>query len=246
MKILRHEAGARDRQRLQAAAAPPAPAAVRPVLHAVSGVSAPPKPYSKSFVLHLDSWYTQSHPDEDFAETFAVWLNPESDWRLRYADWPAVKKLEYMDSFDGRGRRQAGWWCTPAAASSHSTPSARRCAAHYCGSGATTESSIPNFYDRDLRKLFSDRTGARRQHEGRALHRPGCGLTYAGIGIASWTGKYQYTINQVLENMIKRANELNLRLAGPEERAKLDFIVLLTVQTMNYLHGGHPPGRPFA
>ena len=43
-----------------------------------------PKPYSKSFVLHLDSWYAQSHPDEDFAETFAVWLNPDADWRSRY------------------------------------------------------------------------------------------------------------------------------------------------------------------
>ena len=56
-----------------------------------------PKPYSKSFVLHLDSWYAQSHPDEDFAETFAVWLNPHSQWRERYADWPALKKLEYVD-----------------------------------------------------------------------------------------------------------------------------------------------------
>ena len=57
-----------------------------------------PKPYSKSFVLHLDSWYAQSHPDEDFAETFAVWLNPESDWRARYVGWPALKKLEYVDT----------------------------------------------------------------------------------------------------------------------------------------------------
>ena len=56
--------------------------------------------------------------------------------------------------------------------------------------------------------------------------------------VASWTGEYQYTIDQVLENMIKRANELNLRLAGHEERAKLDFTILLTVQTMNYLHSG--------
>jgi hypothetical protein len=56
--------------------------------------------------------------------------------------------------------------------------------------------------------------------------------------VASWTGEYQYTIDQVLENMITRANELNLRLAGPEERVKLDFIVLLTVQTMNFLHSG--------
>jgi hypothetical protein len=38
--------------------------------------------------------------------------------------------------------------------------------------------------------------------------------------------------------MIKRANELDLRLAAPEDRAKLDFLVLLTVQTMNYLHSG--------
>src|SRR6478752_329780 len=56
-----------------------------------------PKPYSKSFVLHLDSWYAQSHPDEDFAETFAVWLS-QPDWRERYAEWPALKKLEYMDA----------------------------------------------------------------------------------------------------------------------------------------------------
>src|SRR5437773_3246711 len=48
-----------------------------------------PKPYSKSFVLHLDSWYAQSHPAEDFAETFAVWLGPEEAWRRRYQGWPA-------------------------------------------------------------------------------------------------------------------------------------------------------------
>ena len=58
--------------------------------------------------------------------------------------------------------------------------------------------------------------------------------------VAEWTGEYQYTIDQVIEDMIKRANELNLRLREPEDQAKLDFIILLTVQTMNYLHsGGH-------
>jgi hypothetical protein len=56
-----------------------------------------PKPYSKSFVQHLDRWYAQSHPDEDFAETFAVWLDPQSMWSTRYAGWPAQRKLEYMD-----------------------------------------------------------------------------------------------------------------------------------------------------
>ena len=56
--------------------------------------------------------------------------------------------------------------------------------------------------------------------------------------VAEWTGEYQYTIDQVIENMIKRANELNLRLRGPGGATKLDFTIMLTVQTMNYLHSG--------
>src|SRR4029078_4889759 len=56
-----------------------------------------PKPYSKSFVQHLDHWYAQSHPDEDFAETFAVWLDPSSMWATRYAGWPTLRKLESLD-----------------------------------------------------------------------------------------------------------------------------------------------------
>ena len=56
--------------------------------------------------------------------------------------------------------------------------------------------------------------------------------------VAGWTGIYQYTIDQVLGDMLKRANELNLRLRNEEEKTKSDFIVMLTVQTMNYLHSG--------
>jgi hypothetical protein len=94
----------------------------------------------------------------------------------------------------------------------------------------------PHFYDRDLRRLFSDspehatnmkaaRFIARVRREVRRM-------------VAGWTGEYQYTIDQVLENMIKRTAEMNLRLSGPEERTKLDFTIMLTVQTMNYLHSG--------
>ena len=56
-----------------------------------------PRPFSRSYVVHLDDWYAQSHPDEDFAETFAVWLTPGLDWRKRYAGWKALQKLEYVD-----------------------------------------------------------------------------------------------------------------------------------------------------
>jgi hypothetical protein len=56
-----------------------------------------PRPGSRRFVQHLGAWYAQSHPTEDFAETFAVWLKPRSRWRSDYADWPALAKLEYVD-----------------------------------------------------------------------------------------------------------------------------------------------------
>lgn len=56
-----------------------------------------PRTTSKSFVMHLGHWYAQSHPSEDFAETFAVWLAPNSTWRADYGDWLALRKLRYVD-----------------------------------------------------------------------------------------------------------------------------------------------------
>jgi hypothetical protein len=234
MKILRHEAGhaidnaykLRQRRRRQQIFGPS-------YIHYPDYYT--PKPYSKSFVLHLDSWYAQSHPDEDFAETFAVWLNPQSDWRTRYADWPALHKLKYLDSLMTelagkqmlvRTRRKV-----------EPLQSLRRTlGAHYVRKRRRYGLLHPHFYDRDLRKLFSDlpehasnmkaaRFIARVRREVRRM-------------VAEWTGEYQYTIDQVIENMIRRANELNLRLRSEEAHAKLDFTILLTVQTMNYLSSG--------
>jgi hypothetical protein len=56
-----------------------------------------PDPSSWDYVHHLGDWYAQCHPDEDFAETFAVWLRPRSGWRHRYAGWPALGKLLYVE-----------------------------------------------------------------------------------------------------------------------------------------------------
>jgi hypothetical protein len=61
-----------------------------------------PNPWSRRFVRHIWSCpngytYAQKHPDDDFAETFAVWLTPRSGWRRRYRDWPALQKLRYVD-----------------------------------------------------------------------------------------------------------------------------------------------------
>ncbi len=234
MKILRHEAGhaidnayrLRTRRRRQQIFGP-------------SYMQYPkhyqPKPYSKSFVLHLDSWYAQSHPDEDFAETFAVWLNPTSDWRPRYADWPALKKLEYMDELM---REVAG---KPMLVTTrrrveplHSLRKTLR--AWYERKRRIYGVQHPHFYDRDLRRLFSDKPEyTTNMKAARFIARVRKDVRRM---VAAWTGEYQYTIDQVLEDMLKRANEMNLRLKKDEEQTKSDFLVMVTVQTMNYLHSG--------
>src|SRR5690606_17441975 len=94
----------------------------------------------------------------------------------------------------------------------------------------------PVFYDRDLRRLFSDAPEyARNMTAARFLTKI---RRHVRRVVASWTGIYQYTIDKVLEDMITRSRELKLRLAVPEEQARYEFTVLLTVQTMNYLHSG--------
>lgn len=194
-----------------------------------------PKPYSTNFVQHLDHWYAQSHPDEDFAETFAVWLDPASLWGLRYAGWGAQKKLEYMDRLM---HRVAG--SKPRVTSKrHVDPLPRlkrTLREHYRRKREHYGLDHPDFWESDLRKLFSDAPEYARHMSAarfvRSIRRD------ARTTVASFTDSYQYTIDQLLEKIIQRCRELNLRLTDDEATAKVDFMVFLTVQTMNYLHGG--------
>ena len=194
-----------------------------------------PKPYSKRFVLHLDSWYAQSHPDEDFAETFAVWLDPNSMWQERYAGWPVLKKLQYVDQL----MRELAKRDPLAAPQRHVEPVSRLTKTlreHYQKKRRHYGLEHPDFYDRDLRRLFS----AAQEFKGNMTAASFLGRIRKEVRrkVARWTGEYQYTIDQVLQDMIDRSRELNLRLANNEEQTKLDFMVFLTVQTMNYLHSG--------
>ncbi len=106
MRILRHEAGhafdsayrLRRRRRWREVFGPaslPYPDSYRP------------RPGSRRFVQHLGSWYAQAHPTEDFAETFAVWLKPNSSWRREYQQWPAFAKLNFIDELAGEFGRAA-------------------------------------------------------------------------------------------------------------------------------------------
>jgi hypothetical protein len=194
-----------------------------------------PKPYSKAFVQHIAPWYAQSHPDEDFAETFAVWLTPSSDWKKRYAGWPAMKKLEYMAALmkSLRGRKPL---VTDVSEIDPLRRIRRTLRQHYKRKRRHYGVDHPKFYDRELRKLFSDAPEfAKNMTAAQFIVRQRKELRRL---VADWTGIYQYTVDRVIEDMTARARELKLRLAAPEERARYEFTVLVTVQTMNYLHSG--------
>ncbi len=194
-----------------------------------------PKPHSKSYVLHLEPWYAQSHPAEDFAETFAVWLKPRSRWRTTYKDWPALKKVEYVDQVMGDiGDKR------PAVSSRRHIDPLRTVrktlGEHYAEKRKRYGIDQSNVYDRDLCYLFSDDPKhAKKTMAAAFLRRHRTELRRV---VAYWTGEYQYTIDQVLREMIHRCRELKLRLGTSERDAKRDAIVMLTVQTMNYLHAG--------
>ena len=94
----------------------------------------------------------------------------------------------------------------------------------------------PDFYDSDLRNLFSDSPEyAKNMPAARFVRKIRKDVRGR---VASFTDSYQYTIDQLLEKVIERCRELNLRLMDSEEETKTDFMVFLTVQTMNYLHSG--------
>jgi hypothetical protein len=234
MQILRHEVGhaidnAFDLRRKRR----------RQVLFGRSSTEYPEyytaKPYSKSFVLHLDTWYAQSHPDEDFAETFAVWLTPGSEWRDRYNGWPALRKLEYMDelmrSLSGKSPRVA--------LAKEVDPLGRlrkTLRQHYRRKRKHYGLEYPDFYDRDLRRLFSAAPEFRQNMP--AAQFVARIRKEVRRSVARWTGEYQYTIDRVLADIIERCRELRLRLAVPPAQAREEFTLLVTVQVMNYLHSG--------
>ena len=55
--------------------------------------------------------------------------------------------------------------------------------------------------------------------------------------VARWTGENQLTLDAVLDDMISRCRELDLRAVGSEQKLVMDFTVLLTAKTMHALFG---------
>ena len=192
-----------------------------------------PNPASKNYVQHLRLWYAQSHPDEDFAETFAVWLKPRSDWRTRYAGWPALRKLEYVDELMAEIATQSPVLTGRLKVDPLSRLN-RTLAEHYEKKQALYAVDPPTIYDRDLRRIFSDDPKHRRSPAAATFLR----RNRAEIRqmVTKWTREYQPALDAVLNDMIARCRELRLRAARPERQLVIDFALLLMARTVDSLY----------
>lgn len=194
-----------------------------------------PIPFSRNHVRYLAGWYAQKHPDEDFAETFAVWLTPRSAWRKRYRGWGAMAKLRYMD----RIARELG----------NIDPLRRR------GQADLTvdemEMTVADFYrrdgqeiplgdlalDTDLRDIFD---ASRRRKTSRPaqqfLHEHRKTVVDK---VAYWTGAQRPLIKKLIESIEERAGEL--KLFADSERVSehlIQITVYATALAMNYMTRG--------
>jgi hypothetical protein len=192
-----------------------------------------PNPASRRYVYHLPRWYAQSHPDEDFAETFAVWLTPRSNWRKRYAGWPALKKLQYVDELMAEIATEKPVLTRRL----HVDPLSRltqTLGEHYEKKREHYAIDYPKVYDRDLRRIFSADPRHHRSPAASAFLR----RNRARIRqiVSKWTGEYQLTLDAVFDDMIGRCRELKLRAVGSERQLRMEFIVLLTAKTVHSLY----------
>src|SRR6266487_1446780 len=184
-----------------------------------------PRPYSRSYVVHLDDGYAQSHPDEDFAETFAVWLTPGLDWRARYRGWKALHKLEYLDALMGSiagqppvhqpAYRVADYDCLNI-----------KLKTYYTRKRKLYEDSYPDFYDNDLKQLFAagPQTDGRlpastwlRQHRRPLMN-----------SVCRWTNEKKYRVNKLLTRLIERCDELDLFIRADDALQHLQASAYIT------------------
>ena len=193
-----------------------------------------PDPASKNYVQHLRMWYAQSHPEEDFAETFAVWLTPRSNWRNRYAGWPALRKLKYVDELMAEIADQRPQMTRRR----HTDPLNKykmTLAEYYQNKQALYAVDTPKTYDRDLHRLFSADPRFKRSQTASTFLRNN--RTKIRQMVAMWTGERQFTLDSMLDDMIERCRELKLRAVGDERQLRMNFTVLLTAKTVHSLYG---------
>jgi hypothetical protein len=193
-----------------------------------------PRPFSRSYVINLDDWYAQSHPDEDFAETFAVWLTPGLDWRKRYTGWIALQKLEYVDELMRSLIGKSPVRMPPYRAAEYDCLNLKL-KTYYARKRKLYEDTYPDFYDADLRELFAAPVGPGRIKASSYLNRRRRRLLNS---VCQWTNEKKFRVNELLARLIKRCDQLGLHVQNDDPRQ--DFLVsaFITTLVMNYLFTG--------
>lgn len=188
-------------------------------------------PFSREYVRHILAWYAQKHPDEDFAESFAVWLTPDRDWNAEYAGWGALRKLEYVE----RVMEEVGGEApeAPIPRPEHLPVDAM----HYTVAEHYTEAEmgipIPDerHFDGDLRTIFPGGDGAEpaaaflRSHRREVVRR-----------IAYWTGEPTTVVRAFVDFLADRTEELGLRVGSLEASTLIELVAFGTAVVMNYRH----------
>jgi hypothetical protein len=187
------------------------------------------RPYSRRFVRHLDGYYAQSHPEEDFAETFAIWLTPGLDWRHQYQGWKALEKLEYVDELMNKIAGKPPLVFSKAKISEVSRLRSRL-EAHYKRRRRLYAQEFPDFFDADLKKLFIEATAAPNSERAASFLRRCHKLILNAV--SEWTGEPKVTINRVLRSLIERCAELDLRLKS--ESAAIEIAAYLATLAAHY------------
>ena len=182
-----------------------------------------PRPGSRNYVLHLGHWYAQSHPTEDFAETFAVWLPVRSRWRSQYEGWPALAKLEYVDRTmrELAGRRAANFDRSVVEPLAENERTLRQ---HYRLKSARYQVDTARSYDRPLLQVFAAR-------EERPHARLASGLLREMRPqlrrlLVRRVRMHPYVADHVMRTAAQRARILGLRVRGGKRQTQRDALVL--------------------
>ena len=189
-------------------------------------------PFSRDHVRHILTWYAQKHPDEDFAETFAVWLTPDTDWRSEYAGWPALAKLEYTDRVM---REIANEEPTAPAPSEDDLPveSMRYSVAeHYEDAAESVPIEDERQFDVDLRQIFvreSEAPGGQAADDFLRRH-------YREIvgRVAFWTSEPPSVVRSLVDVLERRARALKLRVGAVEAATLIELTSFATAVVMLY------------
>jgi hypothetical protein len=195
-----------------------------------------PVPFSRNYVRHLAGWYAQKHPDEDFAETFAVWLTPRSAWRKRYRDWGAMAKLLYVEKIAGElGEvepiRRRGL-------PDMTVDEMESTVGEFYRQGSGEEIPIQDLaLDSDLADIFhvsKRKKTARPAQELLHDHRKA-----VVDKIAYWTGVQRPLVRKLAEAIEKRIGELGLRADTRREAEHLaELTAYATTLALNYMTRG--------